>query len=537
MDRYDQISRIRVRRKRRRQLLGSLVGCGLLVVAGVVLFVVLSPGAIVINGDRVSLRGGATLGDCARAAKIPLETGSLLDVSGAVLTPGGGRAAEAWLDGERVSLDTPVEPGQEFSIVPAADVTEDVKLIAEFLGAPARTVDGEELPKVDSAQFVKSIRREHRGVISGKPSTVEVAYASAVVEPGNGRPRPKCIALTFDDGPNTTWTPQILDVLNSYGARGTFFVLGQAVGPISSVFKRTINEGHEVGTHSWRHSDFTRLSNDAIRSDLNRSVKAMKSQGATGIVWFRPPYGARSSRVDAVVKELGLRIALWDIDTYDWRRPGTDKIVSRVMAGLQDGAVVLMHDGPAHREQTLAAVRRLIPTLQSKGYRFVTMSEARGVKPLFTGDVVLKADGRKFTLTPMARGVTVEVNGLLQELPQPPLQVKELPTGGGVSPEWQILVPARVIAAQMGGSVSYDTTRQCITVSGAGGEATFWLHSTRCDIDGSELHLSVPSVLYGATAYVPLSILKRVCQASAVYDATRKLLLIKTAGSRSPVGV
>jgi len=528
LDRYERVSRIRVRRKRRQQIFRGLLRLGLIAGAIIAIVAALAPGSIHINDTRVSLRRGYTLADCARRAKMKVDTGDLVDVAGVVLKVGAGTPARALLDGKPVALDTPVEPGERFELTPAADVTEDTQLVAELLGAPAQTVDGTELPDVDSRQFVKSIRRAERGVLSKKAARFEVAYASAVVEPATGSPREKCIAFTFDDGPNRTWTPKILDLLGSYNARGTFFVLGQAVKPVSDVFKRELAEGHEVGTHSWHHDSFTRLSNDEIKADLTRCMKAMKAEGAQSVTWFRPPYGAHSPRVDAVAKGLGLRIALWDIDTLDWRRPGADRVTSRVLAGLKDGAVVLMHDGPAHREQTLTALRRLIPMLQSRGYRLVTMSEARGVKPLFTGEVVLHIDGHQYHLVPMAGGVKVRVNGVLQDMPQPPLHVREAPAGGGVAPEWQILVPARTIGAEMGGTVVYDAKVQTITVAGPGGKARFWLHSTRCEVDGKETQLSVPSALYGHTAFVPISVLKRVCLSSCVYDAGRRLLLIKT---------
>ncbi|MGX7676562.1 bifunctional polysaccharide deacetylase/glycosyltransferase family 2 protein [Plantactinospora sp. DSM 117369] len=205
------------------------------------------------------------------------------------------------------------------------------------------------------------------------------------------------IALTFDDGPDPRWTPEILDVLRRHRAHATFFVVGARVNEHPELVRRILAEGHELGSHTFTHPDVAALPD--WRRELELQLTRSAVAGATGRspILFRPPYSsgpgsltARDARALRAAARAGHVAVLADRDTVDWRRPGVDRIVAAAegrpagQTGPQRrpadgrGAVVLLHDGGGDRSQTVAALDRLIPELTARGYRFSTVSEGLG---------------------------------------------------------------------------------------------------------------------------------------------------------------
>lgn len=213
------------------------------------------------------------------------------------------------------------------------------------------------------------------------------------------------IALTFDDGPDPRWTPQILDVLRRHRAHATFFVVGARVNEHPELVRRILAEGHELGSHTFTHADLAALPD--WRRDLELNLTRTAIAGATDryATLFRPPFSAGPTSLTAddvsalrAAARSGHVAVLADRDTVDWRRPGVDAIVAAASgappatpgqrtptatpgpAATDDGsgAVVLMHDGGGDRSQTVAALDRLLPELADRGYRFSTISEGLG---------------------------------------------------------------------------------------------------------------------------------------------------------------
>lgn len=183
---------------------------------------------------------------------------------------------------------------------------------------------------------------------------------------GGGSGKGKVVHLTFDDGPNGTYTPQVLAVLRKHNAKATFFMLGQNASG-SSLVGTVRSQGHAVANHSWNHPQLTRLSRSAIASQLSRTDAALGRKAAC----VRPPYGATNATVRSVIASRGQKQVLWTVDTNDWRRPGAGVIASRIVAGAKkNGAIILMHDGGGNRSQTVAGLDRALTTLQAQGYRF-----------------------------------------------------------------------------------------------------------------------------------------------------------------------
>lgn len=187
---------------------------------------------------------------------------------------------------------------------------------------------------------------------------------------------PGHVALTFDDGPDPAWTPQVLDVLDRYGVKGTFFVTGVQVQRHPDLARAIVARGHSIANHTWSHPDLTRLSNSAVADQLVATSNIIRSTTGYVVSCARPPYAEVNSRVDQLIADHGMRPAMWSVDTEDWRRRGTGSIIGRAGAAGPD-AVVLMHDGGGDRSQTIAALPRVIESLQSRGLVLTRVCDSR----------------------------------------------------------------------------------------------------------------------------------------------------------------
>lgn len=191
------------------------------------------------------------------------------------------------------------------------------------------------------------------------------------------------LVLTFDDGPDPTWTPKVLDQLRKYHAHGVFFVTGANAARYPGLIKRMVDEGHEVGLHTFNHPDLSYQSHARIDWELAQNQLAL--EGAAGIrtSLFRPPYSSFADAIDdqnwPVIQYVGSRgyiTALDSTDSEDWQRPGIEAIIKNATPKHGRGAIVLMHDSGGDRSQTVAALDTFLPRLQGKGYTFVNLTEA-----------------------------------------------------------------------------------------------------------------------------------------------------------------
>ncbi|MFE1879450.1 glycosyltransferase [Streptomyces diastatochromogenes] len=191
------------------------------------------------------------------------------------------------------------------------------------------------------------------------------------------------IVLTFDDGPDPTWTPKVLDILKKHHAHAVFFVTGSMTSRYPDLVRRMVAEGHEVGLHTFDHPDLSYHSTRRIDWELSQNQLALA--GAAGIrsSLFRPPYSSSADAMDdrtwPVTEYVGSRGYLTvvnDTDSEDWRRPGVEEIIRRATPHGGKGAVVLMHDSGGDRHQTVQALDRFLPRLQQRGYAFQTLTEA-----------------------------------------------------------------------------------------------------------------------------------------------------------------
>jgi peptidoglycan/xylan/chitin deacetylase (PgdA/CDA1 family)/glycosyltransferase involved in cell wall biosynthesis len=194
------------------------------------------------------------------------------------------------------------------------------------------------------------------------------------------------IALTFDDGPDPQWTPQVLDVLARYHAHATFFEIGSRVNQYPQLSRRVIADGDEIGSHTFTHAQPGSVPGWRLNLELTLTGNAIAAATGRVPVLMRPPYSSGPDGVNgadfAAMRRIGAAgylVVLADRDTNDWQRPGVPAIVTAATPAGSTGAIVMMHDSGGDRSQTVAALRILLPSLQARGYRFVTVSQALGL--------------------------------------------------------------------------------------------------------------------------------------------------------------
>jgi peptidoglycan/xylan/chitin deacetylase (PgdA/CDA1 family) len=181
------------------------------------------------------------------------------------------------------------------------------------------------------------------------------------------------IALTFDDGPHPPYTDQVLDILRAYNVPATFFCVGLHARALPGTIARIREAGHTLANHTWSHPSLTRLPRDEVRHQLDATSAALAAVTGERPTLMRPPYGDRSPDVLEWIAADGLTTVLWDTDTRDWSRPGTDTVTTRALTGATDGSVILMHDGGGDRTHTVEALPRVIEHLLAADYTLVTV--------------------------------------------------------------------------------------------------------------------------------------------------------------------
>jgi len=185
------------------------------------------------------------------------------------------------------------------------------------------------------------------------------------------------IAMTFDDGPSATLTPKLLDILAAHHIKATFFVLGEMVAEHPEILARAAREGHEIASHSWSHPNLAKMSQEGVRSQLQRTDDEIKSATGKRPTLFRPPYGSITEREKRWIHdEFGYDIILWDVDPLDWKRPGPAVVRNRILKETRPGSIVLSHD---IHPGTIEAMSSTFDELQAKGFKFVTVSELLGM--------------------------------------------------------------------------------------------------------------------------------------------------------------
>ncbi|MBW8822248.1 MAG: polysaccharide deacetylase family protein, partial [Streptomyces sp.] len=191
------------------------------------------------------------------------------------------------------------------------------------------------------------------------------------------------LVLTFDDGPDPTWTPKVLDVLKKHHAHAVFFVTGTMASRYPDLVKRIVDEGHEVGLHTFNHPDLSFQSKKRIDWELSQNQLALAGAAGIRTSLFRPPYSSFADAMDdrswPVTEYIGTRgyiTVVNNTDSEDWQKPGVRQIIRNATPKHGKGAIVLMHDSGGDRHQTVQALDRFLPDMKDKGYAFDNLTEA-----------------------------------------------------------------------------------------------------------------------------------------------------------------
>lgn len=184
----------------------------------------------------------------------------------------------------------------------------------------------------------------------------------------------KLICFTFDDGPGGKYTNKLMDSLDKYDARVTFFVVGSRINSYKTTLKRAYDQGNEIGSHTYSHSNLTKLSDAELKKEINDTNKLIEDVTGAKPTLIRPPYGSTN---DKVKKTSGMYNILWSIDTLDWKHRDKNKVANAITSNAFDGAIVLMHD---LYETSVDGALIAMEKLSKEGYAFVTVDEMRELR-------------------------------------------------------------------------------------------------------------------------------------------------------------
>ena len=183
------------------------------------------------------------------------------------------------------------------------------------------------------------------------------------------------VAITFDDGPNSTFTPQILDVLYKNDVAATFFICGKNISTNEKLLNEIVNSGHELGNHTFTHPDLTTLTHQEILNEFkDTQSKLSELLPDYNLDYIRPPYGRYN---EDVLNIFGSKMTLWEIDSGDWEDNTHETITDNVVNTVKDGDIIVFHDD---NEDTVIAIEEIIVILKEKGFKFATVSQLNEMK-------------------------------------------------------------------------------------------------------------------------------------------------------------
>src|SRR5438874_5784634 len=214
---------------------------------------------------------------------------------------------------------------------------------------------------------------------------------------------PHQVALTFDDGPDPKSTPKILDILKAYNVKAAFFLVGANAEEYPALVRRIVDEGHEIGNHTYYHPNLALCCPEHVRLELNDTQLLLETITGRSTTLFRPPYAADTSPSKItelaplqIAQELNYLVVLENIDPQDWAKPGADIILQRVKQQRRDGSIILLHDAGGDRSQTVAALPRILDWLHTRGDTVVSLSTLLGTT---RASLMPSTDAKPHTLT------------------------------------------------------------------------------------------------------------------------------------------
>ena len=280
---------------------------------------------------------------------------------------------------------------EDVSIWDALGVPPDFKMEAPLRSALEILRGTDTIADVGEGEIVSVDETQSDGMRSlavDKDGYLTAAYSKFPQFPTlyhQGAGAPHQVAITFDDGPDPEWTPQILDILKAANVKAAFFLVGANAEKYPGLVRRIVEEGHEIGNHTYYHPNLALCWPEHIRLELNATQLLLETITGRSTTLFRPPYAADTSpsKVSELMplnlaQELGYLVVLENIDPQDWARPGADIILQRVKQQRHDGSIILLHDAGGDREQTVEALPRILDYLKARGDTVVSLGTLLG---------------------------------------------------------------------------------------------------------------------------------------------------------------
>lgn len=330
-----------------------------------------------VNGHFVLARSGSTVATALKmSGYLPLK-GDLLDAKGQLLLTGGGTTPRLTANGKAVRGNARLAREDVIRFRQGRDVRLRAKKTFSMVPAPVQNIGAGRYLTVK--KLGKPGKRERivmagGGVVISDKILVEPLPAVLVRSP---RKPSKVAALTFDDGPDPPYTQAITRILRHYHVPGTFFVVGRNAQKHPEMLRLMRKLGYEVENHSFSHSRMDSFPPEAVAAELDATRDIILHARGRAPQWFRPPFAAYSGPIYDMLSQRGYGLALWNVDSEDWKAPNDQAIYDKVVSTMQPEAVILMHDGGGDRSKTVAALPRVIEYLQKQGYAFVSLDEMK----------------------------------------------------------------------------------------------------------------------------------------------------------------
>ena len=341
---------------------------------------VTAPTALV-NGRVVPVQGERpTVATIMRATGLRLPPGRRYSVvSRRVITDRDPSVAPViFVDGHLAAASTPVRGGERI-VVTAGSAIEPMVVRSLRLAADERVTPSAGLPDVE--RFIwhpgsPSHQAELVGALSG-----EVVLTGPVTPATNAQPETgKVVALSFDDGPNPTWTPQVLRILAAERVPATFCDVGRWAWVYPDLVRAEAAQGETLCDHTVDHdTTLDRASRERVVFEVERGADLIESVAGVRPRFYRPPAGILSPDVIATAHRQGLRVLTWSVDPSDYLTPPPDVLRARILSQVRSGAVILLHDGGGFRANTVGMLAQLIDTLKAEGYGFTTPAQEGAV--------------------------------------------------------------------------------------------------------------------------------------------------------------
>jgi chitin deacetylase len=336
-------------------------------------WVFVGPGVAVVDGRDTYVGFGVTSVDMLRSQAAYAPWGDFVSATGRVLRKGGGLPPTFVVDGRTLAPTGRIHPRDRVTSVRGADIIEStVMTTTPVPQLVTYTGQGPDETVVSSGTAGVALVVVGEVSMDVVKTTELIPPVAEVVHSGPYPPGAKLVALTFDDGPWPGQTEAILDILKANGVKATFFELSPLTRRHPDLARRVVAEGNLIGDHTVNHKDLAKAPPDTVRFEIVSAADTIQAVTGYRPVWFRPPGGNYNATVLQIMAESNMKLAMWNVDTNDWRKPAPQEIVGRALAGQQLVKVILMHDGGGDRSRTIEALPRIIAEYKSRGYRFVT---------------------------------------------------------------------------------------------------------------------------------------------------------------------